>query len=281
MLIDWFTVGAQVLNFLILVWLLKRFLYKPVLAAVESREQRIQLETKAAAAKQLEAQAQLDDLTGKNRAFDEQRAAKVAEVIEQSNSQRERLLDEARKEADELRAQNASSIRNDRARMGSEMARLAGDEVFNIARKVLTDLAGVDLEECMAAEFVRRLRALDSEAKKLLAAAVAHSSEPALLRSGFDLPARDRETIQKALNETLGADVPVRFDTAPDAICGIELLANGQSLAWNISDYLDVLQQKACGLLDAQIAPTAAMPAPALVPVPVPALVPAASAATQ
>ena len=38
MLIDWFTVGAQVLNFLILVWLMKRFLYKPVLDAIDARE---------------------------------------------------------------------------------------------------------------------------------------------------------------------------------------------------------------------------------------------------
>ena len=37
MLIDWFTVGAQALNFLILIWLLKRFLYRPVLAAIEAR----------------------------------------------------------------------------------------------------------------------------------------------------------------------------------------------------------------------------------------------------
>ena len=41
MLIDWFTVGAQVLNFLILVWLLKRFLYRPILHAIDAREQRI------------------------------------------------------------------------------------------------------------------------------------------------------------------------------------------------------------------------------------------------
>jgi F-type H+-transporting ATPase subunit b len=38
MLIDWFTVAAQAINFLILVWLLKRFLYKPVLNAVDARE---------------------------------------------------------------------------------------------------------------------------------------------------------------------------------------------------------------------------------------------------
>ena len=41
MLIDWFTVAAQALNFLILVWLMKRFLYKPILHAIDAREERI------------------------------------------------------------------------------------------------------------------------------------------------------------------------------------------------------------------------------------------------
>ena len=49
MLIDWFTVGAQVLNFLILVWLLKRFLYKPILNAIDAREKRIAAELADAA----------------------------------------------------------------------------------------------------------------------------------------------------------------------------------------------------------------------------------------
>ena len=41
MLIDWFTVAAQALNFLILVWLMKRFLYKPILNAIDAREKLI------------------------------------------------------------------------------------------------------------------------------------------------------------------------------------------------------------------------------------------------
>ena len=51
MLIDWFTVGAQALNFIILVWLLKRFLYKPILNAVDAREKRIAAELADADAK--------------------------------------------------------------------------------------------------------------------------------------------------------------------------------------------------------------------------------------
>ena len=41
MLIDWFTVGAQAVNFLVLVWLLRRFLYRPILKAIDAREKRI------------------------------------------------------------------------------------------------------------------------------------------------------------------------------------------------------------------------------------------------
>ena len=61
MLIDWFTVGAQVLNFLILVWLLKHFLYKPILNAIDAREKRIASELADADAKKTEAQKERDD----------------------------------------------------------------------------------------------------------------------------------------------------------------------------------------------------------------------------
>ena len=62
MLIDWFTVGAQALNFIILVWLLKRFLYKPILNAVDAREQRIAAELADADAKRAEAKKERDEL---------------------------------------------------------------------------------------------------------------------------------------------------------------------------------------------------------------------------
>jgi F-type H+-transporting ATPase subunit b len=55
MLIDWFTVGAQAINFIILVWLLKRFLYKPILDAVDAREKRVATELADADAKKAEA----------------------------------------------------------------------------------------------------------------------------------------------------------------------------------------------------------------------------------
>ena len=97
MLIDWFTVGAQALNFLILVWLMKRFLYKPILHAIDEREKRIAAELADADAKKVEAKRERDEFQHKNDEFDQQRAALLGQATDEANAVRQRLLDEARK----------------------------------------------------------------------------------------------------------------------------------------------------------------------------------------
>jgi F-type H+-transporting ATPase subunit b len=72
----------------------------------------------------------------------------------------------------------------------------------------------------------------------LLGAALKSSSEPAVVRSTFDLGAAQRAAIQNALNETFSAEIRILFETSPDLISGIELTANGQRVAWSIADYL-------------------------------------------
>jgi F-type H+-transporting ATPase subunit b len=92
MLIDWFTVGAQVINFLILVWLLKRFLYHPILNALDAREERIAKELADADAKKTEAQKERDEFQHKNEEFDQQRADILSKATEEAKVERRRLL---------------------------------------------------------------------------------------------------------------------------------------------------------------------------------------------
>ena len=78
--------------------------------------------------------------------------------------------------------------------------------------------------------------------------------EPAVLRSAFDLPAKQRAAIQKAFNDTFATDISLRFETAPELVSGIELVADGQKLAWSISDYLKTLEKGVGDLLKPRIA---------------------------
>ena len=252
MLIDWFTVGAQIVNFLILVWLLKHFLYKPILDAIDAREKKIAAELADADTKRTEAEKERADFENKNKTFDQQRSALVAKATDEAKAERERLVDQAKKDADGLRASQMDALRNDQIRLGSEITLLAEKEVFAIARKTLTDLATVSLEERIGEVFTRRLRELDPKSKELLGAALKNSPEPALVRSAFDLPANQRAAIQNALNETFSAVVRIKFEESQDAICGIELSANGQKVAWSISSYLAGLSKKVDDLVDAK-----------------------------
>src|SRR5271166_229437 len=106
MLIDWFTIAAQALNFLILVWLLKRFLYKPILRAIDAREKRIAAELADADAKKAEAQKERDE-------FHQQRAALLSKATEEAKAEGQRLLEDARKAADALSAKRQETLRND------------------------------------------------------------------------------------------------------------------------------------------------------------------------
>jgi F-type H+-transporting ATPase subunit b len=243
MLIDWFTVGAQALNFLILVWLMKRFLYKPILNAIDAREKRIAAELADADAKRAEAQKERDQFQHKNEEFDQQRAALLAKATGEARAEHQRLLDEARQAANALSAKREETLRNDAKNLNQAITRRTQDEVFAITRRALTDLASTTLEERMGEVFTRRLRTMDQPAKASLGAALKTASDPALVRSAFDLPAAQRAAIQNAFNETFSADIHLRFETAPDLVSGIELTTSGQKVAWSIADYLASLQK--------------------------------------
>src|SRR5664279_262795 len=257
MLIDWFTLGAQALNFLILVWLMKRYLYKPIRHAIDEREKRIAAELANADAKKAEAEKEHDEFQNKSAEFDQQRAALLSKATDEAQAERQRLLDEARKAADALSANRQETLRNDAHNLNQAISRRAKMEVFAIARKALTDLATTSLEERMGEVFTRRLREMDDKAKDGLGAALKTASDPAVVRSTFDVPAEQRAAIQNALNETFSADIRVRYETAPDLISGIELTANGQKVAWSIADYLASLETGVDELLKEKVKPEA------------------------
>lgn len=249
MLIDWFTVGAQALNFLVLVWLMKRYLYQPIRNAIDAREKLIASQLADAGSKKVDAQKEHDEFQKKNQEFDQQRATLLTKATDEAQAERKRLLDEARKAAEALSVKRQDALKTEEQNLHQAIRRRTQQEVFAITRKTLTDLATTSLEERLGEVFTRRLREMDAKAKEGLGAALKTATEPAVVRSVFDLPAAQRAAIQNALNETFSAEVRIRFETAPDLISGIELTTNGQKVAWSIADYLSSMEKSVVELL--------------------------------
>lgn len=263
MQIDWFTVGAQALNFLILVWLMKRFLFRPILNAIDAREKRIALALADADAKKAEAQKERDAFQHKNEVFEQRRTALLSQAMEEAKAERLRLLDAARQESDGLRAKRQEALRNEQQSLSEALTRRAREEVFAIARKALADLAGTSLEERMVDVFVRQLRALNDMEKDGLKSAFKAASSTAIVRSTFDLPAAQRSAIESVIKEMLAVEASVQFETAPDLVSGIELSTNGKKVVWSIADYLASLGKGVDELLETQLKPEAKVDAKA------------------
>ena len=222
---------------------MRHFLYKPILHAIDEREKRIATELANADKKKAEAQKESEEFKHKNEEFDQQRAALLSKATDDAQAERQRLLEEARQAAAALSLKRQEMLRNEELNLRQAISRRTELEVFAIARKALSDLATTSLEERLGEVFTRRLREMDAHAKAGLGEALKRASGPALIRSAFDLPAKQRAVIQNALNETFSAEIHLRFETAPDLISGIELTTNGQKLAWSIADYLASMEK--------------------------------------
>ena len=255
MLIDWFTVGAQTLNFLILVWLMKRYLYKPVIDAIDAREKRIASALADAAQKQAKADLQRDEFNTKNAAFDQQRAALERKTLAEVDAERQRLLTAARAAADALQVKRNEALDSELKTLQQDIAQRNQDEVFSITRKMLTELADTTLEQRMVEVFVGRLRAVEGDTKANLTQALQGSPATVQVRSAFDLLPTQQAAIAQALDETLATTTHIRFETTPTLISGIELNANGWKIAWNLADSLSSLAQNTGALMQQEQPP--------------------------
>lgn len=260
MLIDWFTVTAQVINFLILVWLLKRFLYRPILDAIDAREKRIAAKIADADAKEIKAQKQREEYQHKNEIFDQQRNAHMNEALEAAKAERAQLLDAARQESEDLRGRLEQALRNEQRSLNEELSRRAREEVFAIARKTLSDLAGTSLEQRMTEIFLDRLRELNTAQISELKSAFKSSSDALRVRTAFKLSAQQTATIETVMAEILGEQKPLEFIIVPDLVSGIEINSAGRKIAWSIADYLSSLAKHVDDLLKNKSQPAGAAP---------------------
>ncbi len=240
--INWFTVIAQVINFLILVWLLKRFLYKPILNAIDEREKKIAAQIKDADDKEAAAIKEQADFKKRNDDFDAQKKALMDRAVGDANAQRDKLLEDAKNEASTLRSSLEKAIKEKEETDALASAAKTQQQVFTITKNALKEIASSTLEEQSVNTFIKRLHTLNDDEKQKFIAAFTSNANTILVRSAFDLPAPQQAAMNDAVNETLGTKTTLQFTTTPDLISGIELTTNGYKLVWSFAEYVQSLQ---------------------------------------
>ena len=249
---DGLTFGAQVLNLLILVFLLRRFLYRPVTRALDRREEAIAGRWDEVREERETARERSEALARRHEELEEEREAALEQMRREAEELRGRLVEEARAEAEEVRQRWLRSVDLDREAFLAELRERIGREMYRTLRRALEDLADRDLEVRMAEVLLERLGSLDAADRADFAGAAREAGGRVFVRSRFELPVPLRDRVADAVREHLADDLEVRFERTEDPLCGLELTAGDRKLAWSLESWIGDLEARVARLLDAR-----------------------------
>jgi len=252
MQIDPMTFAAQIFNFLVLVYLLKKFLYAPVLKAMEEREHLIASRLEEAQRREASADAARRQFESQREQLERNRTEQLEAVKREIETWRQESLRQARDEIGESRQQWRAGLQREQQRFISELRERAVGQVHQIARQALANLADVQLEELIIERFCQRLAELSKGEQDRLQHGLESAGRMMRVRSGLELRPEQLESVRRAVSNLfpqLEIHAP-RYEHDSEVICGIELLAGDQKLAWNVSDYMESLEHSFSAALE-------------------------------
>ena len=248
------TLIAQVVNFLILVLLLRYFLYGRIVGAMDRREKKIASHFEAAEQKEQDAAKLAEKLQHQNAKFDEQRESMLAEARQQVDEQRQDLMRKARDEVHTQAGRWREDLERDKQAFLQEIRDKAGRQICAMVRQALGDLADTEIERAMVGVLIRRLAELSPDGRRELTEAMASDGRGLVVATAWDLPEDDRKKATEAVQQHLINDAKIQFETVPELICGIKLRAGGREISWTIASYIEGIQQQLAETIDQTIA---------------------------
>lgn len=233
MLIDWFTVAAQAVNFLLLVWLLKRFLFTPIRKAMRERNQRIQQDLDQAENARNQARQKRQELEEERGNLDKERRQILDQAREEARQWREQAMESAKADVEEQRRAWREALREEQQAFARRLTTGIAETSLTVCRKALQDLADADLETRLAG--------------KMLAELPANGHAPpqkALVRTGFPPGDELKQRLRQGLQKKWPDLKDIAFEHSQDIGFGIECLLDQDKISWNASRYISGLEQR-------------------------------------
>lgn len=237
----WTTLVLQMLNFAVLVWLLQRFLYQPVLRTIDARRAAIAKEYAEAQRAQRSAQEQLI-------ALESQRAAIAAERVQALNSaaaEAERQLDlskaQAQRDVNALVEQSRKQLEQDRTELLAEARAAAFELGAQIARRLLAQQPEKLRSEAWLEQIEQHLRELPQARRDELANQLAQGGVLTVV-TALSLDRDSRERWQAHLRALLVPTLAVEYTVDPALIAGAELHFPQTVLSFSVGSALSTLR---------------------------------------
>lgn len=241
---NWTTFSLEIVNFIILVWLLARFLYRPVLKVVEQRRQAIDQEMQDARDLRQDADGLLNQCQQQLDAWEREKREQwdlLTREIEEDRARRTELLHQELEEG-RLRADAAAEHRRQELQLQSEERALAQGGRF--VSRLLQGLAGPEMETRLAELFIAELEQLPEAQRAALRTHLSGAEEAEVqVASAHPLGMPLRQRLTRVLQAHVGEGLPVRFAQEPGLLAGLEVSVGDWVLRANLRDELQFFTQ--------------------------------------
>lgn len=238
MQIDWWTLGLQVLNFLILVWLLHRFLINPVRRVIQARKQETERAFDKAREKEQAGEAARQDYERKQSELETERQDLLRRTHEQLTAEREKVLSEAQERADQLIEKARTTIQAERQAALTDLRREIADLAADLAKSLLLDSGAEPDDATVLEQLETEIANLPAEERDRLKADAARDGAGVTVVTAKPVDPDQRERWAQRLAAVLAGPDGIAFETDPKLIAGAELRFPHAVLRCNWADRL-------------------------------------------
>jgi F-type H+-transporting ATPase subunit b len=236
---DWFTILAQIVNFAVLVYLLKRFLYHPILRIMKEREDKVRETILSADQKVTKAEKEFDSLKSERQELNKNKEQILKESNLEAEKQRNSLLEEAKKEIESKNEIWKKAQQNEWEEFHQDLRTQIQNESLEISKIIIHQLADSDLQEKILNQFIKKIRTLPNKDKandKQLIKSI-------IVRSAMEVTEAQGSKLKEAIIESIGNFQRIQFEVKKGLIAGIELIVDTKKLVWTFDGMIDTYSE--------------------------------------
>jgi F-type H+-transporting ATPase subunit b len=236
--LNWSTFVLEIINFLILVWILKRFFYQPVLDVIARRRDGIE-KTRANAKKlQDEAQELRSQYENRLAGWDRERRAAREQLAEEIEAERAQRLQTLASDLAQERERSAVVEQRRLENLRRQLEQTALTQGAQFAARLLSLAAGPPLQEILLDLLLQQLETLPAARLAELRSSTGTAPEGIRVTSALPLDAAMRKRLEQSLGTCLGAPLPFQYQQDPELLAGVRITVGAWVLHANVKDEL-------------------------------------------
>jgi F-type H+-transporting ATPase subunit b len=237
--LSWSTFVLEIINFLILVWILKRFFYKPVLDVIAKRRAQIDDSLNSAEALQADAEKLRKQYEGRLSDWDQERQQARTELNQELEAERVKKIEQLQTELEQEREKTRVVEARHQAVAMRKMEETALKQAARFASRLLAQSSGAETEANLLDMVITELSRLPSERITELRNSYGKAPDTALVVSAHRLSDDQRQQLEQVLTTVVGPEVKVQFEQDSELMAGVRINIGAWVLGANLRDELE------------------------------------------